>query len=145
MPRSLRTDALSDLRDDLVGNIKSVSFVEMSEMVDRHQHKSARTPEAHCFVECSTESFRQINAIELTGQRIEFRPLFKPALAFMPLIDRAYDAVCTIWLSIGAGKPAARVLKPDLFVTTLECILNLIGHALARVLPRRLLDNFGAA
>ena len=55
-----------------------------------------------------------MGAVDFAGERIELRQLNELALALVPLVDGADDAMRARRLAVGTGKPAAGILDPEL-------------------------------
>ncbi len=139
-----RTDALGDLRNDLLGHLEAVSLVEPAEMIDGDQQKTAGAAKLHRVLERGAKRLDQAGAVQLTGGRIEIGALDELALAFVTRADRAHDSLRAQRLAIPTGEPAAGILQPDFLVAALEGVLHLVGNALAGVAQDGLLDRVDA-
>ena len=129
-----RADALGDLRDHFLGDVKAVGLVEVGEMVDGDQQEAQRSTKAHRLVEFGAEQGNHVHAIHFAGQGVEIRQPNERLLALVALVDRPHDADCAHRLAVAAGEPTAGVLQPDLLAAAAaEGVLHLIGNAAACV------------
>ena len=129
-PRSFGLHAFGKLGDHLLGDVEAIGFVEPAEMVDGDEQETAGGAETHGLIEDAAEHFDQMRAVHLAGQRVELRQLYELALALVPLVDGAHDAMGTLRLAVGPGEPAAGILDPDFFaVGAAEGVFDLIGNA----------------
>ena len=130
-----RADALGDLRDHFLGDIKAVGLVEVGEMVDGDQQEAQRSAKAHRFVEFGAEQGSHVHAIHFAGQGDRNSPAGRArcSRSWRSLIARTIP-MRTHRLAVAAGEPTAGVLQPDLLAAAAaEGVLHLIGNAAACV------------
>ena len=126
---------------------KPYELVDARQIIDRDQEKSARRAKAQSFLDRVFENFAQVMAVQFAGEAVVTGEVSEPALVLIPLIDDAQHAVRQRRPAVGAGKPAAGILDPQLGLGRgigTDAILDLIGDAMAVVALVRLHDRIEA-
>ena len=103
-----------DFRNHRVRHVEAESVIDARQMVDADQHEGERGAEACGFLDGLGQRSDQMGAIEFAGQGVVPRQFQQLLVAGVAFIVDADDALGARRPAVGAGKPAAAFLDPEL-------------------------------